>query len=341
MIEMGNRRKRIALAVLAAAVAAGATAQSVDSSRRAALGQWWTTHPRYTSDTGLLGTTSWGGSPTAIACDGENLWVADYLGGSAGGQLVEFRASDGARLASWGGYPEITAVLVAAGRVWFTTYGAPGGLYAFAPGQGDAAPGRISDVGAYPESIAYGGSRFWVANSGGGGFPGSISILTPGNPWSVATVTAGLQAPQGLLYDGANVWVTDVAANALLKLNNNGGTVKTVAVGAEPGLPIFDGRHIWVPNTASGSVTVVEDSTGAIDATLTGNGLSYPLSAAFDGRRVLVTNVLGQDRVSLWNATDLSAIGNYSTGPTDPWGVCSDGVDFWITLSGVGSIARF
>lgn len=76
-------------------------------------------------------------------------------------------------------------------------------------------------------------------------------------------------------------------------------------------------------------------------ATLTGNGLSSPTQAAFDGERILITNG-GGDSVSLWKASDRSPIGTFSTGAnTSPFGVCSDGLNFWITLYGPGYIARF
>jgi hypothetical protein len=75
-------------------------------------------------------------------------------------------------------------------------------------------------------------------------------------------------------------------------------------------------------------------------ATLTGNGLNTPVQATFDGQRILVTNLFGNS-VSLWNATDLTPIGTISTGPnTPPWGACSDGINFWITLQGPSQLAR-
>jgi hypothetical protein len=56
---------------------------------------------------------------------------------------------------------------------------------------------------------------------------------------------------------------------------------------------------------------------------------------------VLFTNVLGSS-VSLWKAADLTAIGSFSTGGgTPPYGACSDGVNFWITMPGTNKIARF
>jgi YVTN family beta-propeller protein len=114
-----------------------------------------------------------------------------------------------------------------------------------------------------------------------------------------------------------------------------------VTVGESPGFPVFDGTNIWVPNHTSNSITVVRASTGNVIATLTGNGLSGPLSAAFDGERILITLFDGNG-VSLWKATDLTPLGNLSTGAsTLPYGACSDGLNFWITLQSPGKLARF
>jgi hypothetical protein len=74
---------------------------------------------------------------------------------------------------------------------------------------------------------------------------------------------------------------------------------------------------------------------------LTGNGLSFPFSAAFDGQRVLVSNVLGHS-VSLWKAAGFTPLGVFSVGAlTSPEAVCSDGVRFWLALHNARKIARF
>lgn len=68
-------------------------------------------------------------------------------------------------------------------------------------------------------------------------------------------------------------------------------------------------------------------------ATLTGNGLNGPLTAAFDGQRILVTNIKS-DSVSLFRAADFAPIGRFSTGTgSKPVGACSDGLNFWVTLT--------
>jgi hypothetical protein len=76
-------------------------------------------------------------------------------------------------------------------------------------------------------------------------------------------------------------------------------------------------------------------------ATLTGNGLNLPSQAAFDGERILVTNEFGNS-ISLWKPADMTPIGSFSTGAdTMPTGVCSDGINFWITLQQTNQLARF
>jgi DNA-binding beta-propeller fold protein YncE len=116
-----------------------------------------------------------------------------------------------------------------------------------------------------------------------------------------------------------------------------------VTLGIAPGFPAFDGANIWVPNSFNpGSVSVVRASTGIVIQTLTGNGLNYPVAAAFDGQRVLVTNA-GNTNISLWKAADLTAIGTFPVGAvgSEPFGACSDGVNFWVTLVNTNQLVRF
>jgi hypothetical protein len=129
----------------------------------------------------------------------------------------------------------------------------------------------------------------------------------------------------------------------LKKLDSNGVVLQSVFAGS-PEFPAFDGTNIWVPDDGSNMVRVVRAvgaMSGTVLATLSGNGLNGPTQASFDGERILVTNQTGNS-ISLWKASDLTPIGTVSTGAsTSPIGVCSDGVNFWITLSSAGKLARF
>jgi YVTN family beta-propeller protein len=174
----------------------------------------------------------------------------------------------------------------------------------------------------------------WSAN-----VSGSVSKVdfNSGNSFNF---TMGFSQPDGIIFDGANLWVTDLGDNTLKRLDSNGTVIQTVPVGGAPRFPVFDGSNVWVPNSNDASVTVVRARDGIVLATLTGNGLNGPVQAAFDGERILVTN-FGGNSLSLWKATDLTPVGNVFTGTgTGPWGVCSDGINFWITLEAINELAR-
>jgi hypothetical protein len=249
------------------------------------------------------------------------------------------RGGDGRLLETWTGAARAYGVLAAMGKIFATGQSNPGRLYRIDPSQPAGAVTKVAtNLGANPAMMAFDGSRIWTANLGS---PGSVSFVTPtaSFPWTVTTVT-GFIEPAGILYDGANVWVTDLTANTLLKLDANAAVLQTVTVGSGPKFPIYDGTNIWIPNIFDSTVTVVLASKGAVLATLTGNGLSFPSAAAFDGQRVLVTN--GVDSVSLWKAADLTPMGSVFTGSSsDPVGACSDGVSFWIGLGSPARLTRF
>lgn len=302
-------------------------------SRRAALGQWWTTTPH--DDLGL-GVTTIGGTPRSVRSDGADLWVADDTNGT----ISRVRGSDGTLLETWTGASGATDVLVAMGRVFAGGAGFPSSLYMLDPSQPAGAVTTIaSDIPPHPLNMAYDGSRIWTANLGG-----SVSIVTPGGslPWTLTNVTTGFSSPFGIVFDGSHVWVTDVLAGTLLELDAAGGILRTVNFGAgtTPKQPAFDGANLWVP-LGEDSVAVVRASDGAVLTTLTGNGIAFPAIATFDGQRILVSNNTGNS-ISLWRAADLTPLGSFTfaTGAA-PFGVCSDGVNFWIALKGSGQLARF
>jgi hypothetical protein len=326
-------------------------------SRRAALKQFWAP----TSEDGL-GLTTVGSGPESVASDGADLWVANNISGT----VSRVRGSDGKVLETWTGATSAVGVLAAKGLIFVTGETNPGSLYQIDPTQPAGAVTTLtSSLGTFPRGIAFDGARIWTAAGGG------VSIVTL-NPLSVTTITTGFHGPVGILYDGANMWVTEMGVipgspvkldsngaiiqaggtvgsdpqvplfpGNLLKLNSNGAIIQSVTVRDGPQFPVFDGTNIWAPNRVSSEITVVRASTGAVIATLSGNGLVNPVSAAFDGERILITNFTGQS-VSLWKAADLSPLGSVDTGPgTQPFGACSDGLNFWITLSFADKLARF
>ena len=310
-------------------------------SQRAALGQWWTP-----TSFGDLQTATVGNGPRLCKSDGLNIWVANQHSGS----VSRVSRVTGDVTGTWTGATNPVDVLVAKGQVFII--GVAGNLYSLDP---SSAPGPVSTVttglGINMESIAFDGSKIWVTENGAN-IPGigSVSAISL-NPVSVQTFTAGFGRPFGICYDGANIWVTDHGDNKLKKLNPDGSVALIVTLpnnSISPIFPAFDGTNIWVP-TPDGHLYVVRaigGLVGTVLATLTGNGLGSPHAAAFDGERILVTNGSLGGNLSLWRATDLSPLGFFAVDASFvPFGVCSDGINFWVTLtagiSTAGKLARF
>ncbi len=301
---------------------------------RAVLGRTWTTQ-----GASSLGLTTVGPFPVACACDGADVWAVSGFAGT----VSRVRASDGRLLETWTGAVNAYAAAAAPQGILVASSGSPSSLYRIDPIQPAGAVTTVvsvlCDLDAF--SLVVDGRRIWATCESG------LSIVTPGPalPWTVTTVTTGFSALRGPVFDGNNVWVTDDGTGTVLKLDAAGAILQTVTVGTGAGLPLFDGTNIWVPGFGASAplIAVVRPSSGAVLATLTGNGLSNPWSAAFDGERILVTNnLVGEDHVSLWRAADLAPLGSFSTGAgSEPVGPCSDGANFWVTLFGAGQIARF
>ncbi len=294
------------------------------ASKRTALQQFWTIQ-----GASGLGLTTLGTFPYFVQSDGADLWVV----GNGDGVVFRVRASDGKLLGVWTGATSATGVLCAEGKVFITGEA----LYQIDPAQPQGPVATVtSSFGSNPFTLAFDGQRVWTTNTG------SVSIVTL-SPVGVTTASAGFTVPAGILFDGSNIWVTDDGDDSIKRLDSNGNIILSVNTGARPRFPAFDGTNLWVPNGIDNSISVVRATgtlTGTVLATLTGNGLSTPAQAAFDGERILVTNF--DDRVSLWKASDLTPIGAFSTGTnTASIGACSNGVNFWITLYFNGKLARF
>lgn len=307
------------------------------TSRRGALNQWWTTTPHY--DQGL-GRSDTGFFPSLVASDGTDVWIASADG--IGGKVSRVHGSTGEVLAPAEGAAYAYGVVVAMGRVFVTGRTSPGHLYMVDPSTlyGATHAVSVADLGDNSTGIAFDGNRIWTANAG------SISIVTPSSAvsWAVLPVTTGINSPIGLVFDGHNMWATDAATSLLLKMDSNGVILQSVGVGLGAAFPIFDGNNIWVPNALANSLTVVRVSDGAVVKTFSAangnqNGMNAPFVAAFDGQNVLVTNYNGG--LSLFKAADLTPIAFIATPGAAPFGVCNDGINFWVTFNGTATVGRF
>jgi DNA-binding beta-propeller fold protein YncE len=297
------------------------------ASRRAALNQW-----AIPQNVNAMQTI--GGGNQYCATDGQFVWAENAVFG----EVEQVEASSGTVLGTWTNATIASGVVVAGGKVFVAGNTSPGKVYLIDPTQ---APGNVTvaatGLGNKPLSIAFDGTNLWTAN-----FGGSVSIIPvlSSTPYTVTNVSAGFSTPWGIVFDGAHIWVVDAGSRTLLKLSAAGAVLQSVPIGHNPQFPGFDGANIWVPNYDDNSITVVQASSGTVVATIvadSNNHLNGPEAVAFDGERVLVTNNNGGS-VTLFKAADLSFIANVPLG--SPYGVCSDGINFWVTAT-TGNVFRF
>lgn len=300
-------------------------------SRRAALGQWATP-----SSVPSTGKTIVGQEPKGVASDGADIWVANSGPQSTVSQV---QASNGKLIGTWTGVESAANILIARGRVFVA--GRSSSLYVIDPQQPPGPAATLTNtLPTIITSITFDGSHIWTASPAAS----KISKIDPDS--GAHTDFSGFSEPLGIIFDGTYLWVTD-DENKISKVDRNGQVLLSLPTGRTPGFPVYDGINIWVPNLNSSTVTVirVSDSQGNplaspfVLATLADNGLARPIAVAFDGQRILAINVNGAS-VSLWRASDLSPLGSFG-GALQPQGVCSDGINFWITSNLESSLLRF
>ena len=148
-------------------IAKGVNQALARSSRRAALGQWWTTKSE-----SALGLTTVGPNAVGTVCDGEDVWV------TFSDHVIRVHASDGRVLETWTGATSINGIVAAMGQIFVTGFSVAGNHWALFRIDPAQPAGSMTEVAvlASPLSVAFDGSRFWTAN----GDIRSVSITTPG-----------------------------------------------------------------------------------------------------------------------------------------------------------------
>lgn len=68
--------------------------------------------------------------------------------------------------------------------------------------------------------------------------------------------------PQGLAFEGSNVWVSLYGDGTVRKLDEIGNVVQPVSVGTGPRGAVLDVTCIWVTNSGEGTVSKVRVSDG-------------------------------------------------------------------------------
>jgi len=182
-----------------------------------------------------------------------------------------------------------------------------------------------------PVALASDGANIWVACQGG---KGTVAKLAGTSGALLGTYTAGT-TPEGIVFDGAHIWVANYGSNNVSELDTGtGAVVGTYPTGMGPTGIAFDGTNLWVANQEDGTVTKLAASTGALVGTYHAGD---PLQSLFSPTPIAVDTVHG----TVWVANTMSGsvtklvaatgavAGTYPCG-NYPTAAVFDGTSIWV-----------
>jgi YVTN family beta-propeller protein len=241
-------------------------------------------------------TVTVGGSPNAVAADGDAVWVLSGADGTVtriaaadgkAGEPIEAAAAPTGVAAGEGavwvagpgeavtridpsagradGEPipvdsDAFSVAAGAGAVW-VAMGLVNAVAVIDPGDRSTVDEPI-DVGQSPEAIAVGEDAIWVANRDSA----TVSRIDPSERRTVGEAIQVGRGPSGLAVGGGSVWVANQDANTVTRIDADSGRVEgdAIAVGRAPVAVAVGGGSVWVANQDSNTVTRIDASSGRV-----------------------------------------------------------------------------
>ena len=160
---------------------------------------------------------------------------------------------------------------------------------------------------------------------------------------NIVTQLSPCSSPQGLVFDGAYIWVgcgSGTGGNSLVEYNaSDGALVRTVTGITNPYGLVYDGANIWASNSSpSGQVFKVDAATGALLATVSVG--ATPRGMVFDGTNIWVANY-GGGSVTKITASTAAVVGTFSYPPTacsQPLGMAFDGTYVWVVCNSTNDV---
>ena len=114
-------------------------------------------------------------------------------------------------------------------------------------------------------ALASDGANIWVTDDRF--FNGTVAKIRASDGVLLGIFNVGSE-PEGITFDGANIWVSNRASNTVTKLRaSDGAVLGTFTVGNGPYGMTFDGENVWVANWNDSTVTKIRPNDGEILAT--------------------------------------------------------------------------
>lgn len=269
-----------------------------------------------------------------MAFDGKIIWCVAW----AVSQLLRFDTSTSSFLAPVTCSNQPIEVVFDGTYIWASCETGGGFVRKFLASTGVEVVGGNFPValGGLGGGIAFDGNDIWVAIR---------QVVSPGNAitklssagaqyggFPVTTGSADWVGPQGVIFDGTNIWTVNYIDKILTKINLSGGIVGNYSSGGYPNNPrliAFDGTNIWTADNGLGGVSIFNATTGAY-VTSIALGWFGITGLVFDGTYMWTGDSSGGPNIAIIRVSDFVVMDNFNSGSSGSWGMVFDGANVWI-----------
>jgi YVTN family beta-propeller protein len=264
------------------------------------------------------------GPATALASDGNLIWVTNYSDNSV--SAIDPRSQITTEPVSTGNRPLALAYDTIHGRLWIANEGDET-LRVVDPARVPSAP---IPIGGNGDDFVLAGEQLWIAYDDRDALH-AISTTT-----AISDTSIDLNfRPTALAFDGSRLWVGEVATNTIRAIDpHTGAVLSTVAldssaeVSGSPLAMTFDGQRLWVTNQFS--VVAIDPDTNESKVRIEFEERADAL--AYDGKRLwIATNTFGRDNVKAFDPVNGNPIGAAIWGGNFPNALAFDGHQLWIS----------
>jgi len=184
----------------------------------------------------------------------------------------------------------------------------------------------------------------WVAFFAGN-FIGELIQETNGS-CVIGVIYVGTN-PNGMAFDGTDLWVSNYGSDNVYKVSpSSSSVVGSSTVGSGPRGVVFDGTFIWVANYLSNTVTKIQPSNGAVLGTFAVGSGPYFMAVNTASQTIWVAN---RNSNTVTELNQSGGILNTIATQSQPQFLAFDGTNMWVScyssktveeISPSGSILR-
>jgi hypothetical protein len=275
-----------------------------------------------------------GDAPSAVAYDGEHIWVANRGDPDETDDdvLTKINAVTGRRVADFEVGTNPVAIAFDGENIWVANRDS-NDITRFRTDGVGLTTIPLPPQGSRPVDMAFDGTNMWVVSQGSN----NVIKFNARNPLNDSEVVPAGNNLAAIAFDGNLIWITQSGSSNIRRIDPSNNTlVDTLSVGGGQADIVFDGNSMWIANSSNNSVTKVRTSDGTELGTFDVGG--RPLALAFDGRAIWVVNN-DTDDITKLRVADGSEIGVFSAGGS-PAGIAFDGAYMWVTSQSTDSVIK-